>query len=248
MVKFQVQQSVLRWPRLRLDKIARSPEFIEISSRVAIWIDGHLDALEHELPWLIRYGQDVHQACWTSARSTGFFFGSILTASPERSATRLYGFDGSLDERIDTIIRVLTKRGWTKFHHSFTPDEDPARRESTLPAGRKKLLPPADASWQPSEGDRTPSGYTITYRNKAGALSSRRAIMLSLAWGDGHSIRRPVIENGSSDDTQEDSTKLYRVIESEKADLPSLADMALTDHEFALSVHIRVFYTGQPDE
>jgi hypothetical protein len=244
-----------------LARFTRSDDLRQFHSTLVGWLDQNLGLIESDAPWLNRTGSWVFDRCYTSApakRGNAFEFLTFPRPYPqvrcEREVTAVYGFDGSLPDRLTGLITALAAAGWQE-NSVWTPLRDFARggglgelpkppyerlRWSPVPGlGPPQALNLAGDSYPIDDGRAELAIGWISRGQPAELLSTRffpqpgdHGPTANLDWAK--PLRWPA--------DLASANAVYRPVEISEAGVSDLAGRAVARHEHAVAIRIAVEY------
>jgi hypothetical protein len=242
--RYVVKRGFILGGRPRLDRIARSADFVRVSGQVNEWVDGQFAQIERGAPWLTRHGQDVHQYLMTASRELGVMRGAILSAVPASHVTTVYGWDGRLSRRLAELERVLAGQGWRDFNPSPVTVYQPtfSREEPWANSPMAETGPPVRATWQPAGEPDRPDGAVKTARDADGRDLFRAQFLMDVGWAGRGDPPGPVSALGTTRQGGDQLTPFYRPVKYRSADIRALSGDIRQAGGNVIAIKITVFY------
>jgi hypothetical protein len=221
------------WPRWVPDlaRFTRGAGFRQLHAAWADWLNRNFELIESEAPWLDRAGSRVSDYCQTHQASIGggLDWGSIprppAMVRCKREVTAVYGFDGSLRDRLAGLSATIAAAGWEELSYATLLGEL-ARREEN---GDSPGSPIVWVSW--------------SFIGDFGLLPAPSHVGMSTRW----------ISRGQSagqlglPDTPASANAVCRPAGIAGADICDLAAQALASHEHALAIGLTAHYYPNAD-
>jgi hypothetical protein len=212
-----------------LDRWTHGQDYADLHGSIVEWLDGRVEAVESNAPWLDKIGIDVWDYCQGAVYSPFDF-----TLEPRRRASAtcvrdviaVYGFDGDLTERLGQLTDALSAAGWKRVGPLPLKAWEDSNGGATL-------------TWQPTGTFGYPSGIEGRLPWDEPALTPH----MWLSWcGRGEAVQLKKNPSRTRNDAPD-----YISVESSATEYWKMPETALEFNENVLVMQVNLAYYSNPN-